>query len=74
MTLGNALLVASWVLALVAAVGAGALGLFWSTAAIERWLNEVERAETELIAPAAAEPAVAEAEAEPSSLGTAHAA
>jgi hypothetical protein len=69
MTFGTALLVASWVVALVAAVGAGALALFWSTAAIERWLNEVERGDAGRIAPAAAE---AEGEAAP--LGTANAA
>jgi hypothetical protein len=69
MTFGNALLVATWVVALVAAVGGGALVLFWSTAAIERWLNEVERGEPRLL-----ETAVADADAEPAPLGTAHAA
>jgi hypothetical protein len=69
MTFGNAVLVATWVTALVAAVGGGALVLFWSTAAIERWLNEVERGH-----PAVIETAVAEADVEPAPLGTAHAA
>jgi hypothetical protein len=69
MTFGNAVLVAAWVVALVAAVGAGALALFWSTAAIERWLNEVERGDPGLIAPA-----VADADAEAAPLGTANAA
>ena len=57
MTFGNAVVLASWVIALVAAVGAGALGLFWSTAAIERWLNEVERGDPGLIEHAVAEAA-----------------
>jgi hypothetical protein len=69
MTFGNALLVATWVIGLVAAVSAGAFVLFWSTAAIERWLNEVERDE-----PGMLETAVADADAEPAPLGTAHAA
>ncbi|HTK17655.1 MAG TPA: hypothetical protein VL769_14775 [Acidimicrobiia bacterium] len=69
MTFGNALLVATWVTALVAAIGGGALVLFWSTAAIERWLNEVERGDARLI-----ETAVAEAATEPAPLGTANAA
>jgi hypothetical protein len=56
------------VTALVAAVGGGALGLFWSTAAIERWLNEVERGDEPI------ESAVTTADVEPAPLGTAHAA
>jgi hypothetical protein len=66
-------LVAVWVVALVAAVGAGALALFWSTAAIERWLNEVERGDPGLIAPAVAD-TDADADAEAAPLGTANAA
>jgi hypothetical protein len=69
MTFGNAVLVATWVIALVAAIGGGALVLFWSTAAIERWLNEVERGDPGLV-----ETAVAEADVEPGPLGTVHAA
>jgi hypothetical protein len=72
MTFGNAVLVATWVLALVAAVGGGALVLFWSTAAIERWLNEVERGDPGLIETAVIE--TTEADVEPAPLGTAHAA
>ena len=71
MTFGNAVLVAVWVVALVAAVGAGALALFWSTAAIERWLNEVERGDPGLIAPAVAD---TDADADAAPLGTANAA
>jgi hypothetical protein len=69
MTFGNAVLVATWVIALVAAICGGAVVLFWSTAAIERWLNEIERGDPGLI-----DTAAADADVEPAPLGTAHAA
>lgn len=42
MSLDSAFVVAIWVVAIVSSVAAGAVGLFWSTAALERWLNNVE--------------------------------
>ena len=40
MTFDGALVAAGWGLALVFSVGGSAVGLLWSTTAMERWLDE----------------------------------
>jgi hypothetical protein len=62
MTFDGAFVAAGWTIALVFLVAGGALGLFWSTAAFERWLDDTGRGDARPI-----EPAVVEGE--PASIG-----
>ena len=55
MTFDGALVAAAWAIALVFSVAGGAVGLFWSTALFERWLDEAGSRDSRPIEPAVVE-------------------
>jgi hypothetical protein len=63
MSLDGAFVAVWWTIALVFLVAGGALGLFWSTTAFERWLDDdsrpIEPAVLEAEPPAIGEPQAA---------------
>ena len=55
MTFDGALVAAGWSIALVFSVAGGAVGLLWSTTAIERWLDEAGKRQSPEIESSGAE-------------------